>query len=245
MKRINNKRLFLFVCALMTFSSCKKEKQAEPTAPAYTCSSCVQSPEANAEYDHNSRGVYKGILVASTGTIRFDIGNNGDTITAIMTIDNNTVTLSSNIVWQQNEPYTASFTGTLDGQPIAVTFSVQPDGSNPRVTTSSIPGHANASFTIAKETSEALIEAFEGEYSLSNGKKGVFNIIQSRALKKWGGIAREQGTTDEDHINGTLNGDIIILSDGTHMGTVKGDEISGDFLDKKGNTVTFSGKRTL
>jgi len=245
MKQINSKLFLLFVCLVMAFSSCKKEKQPEPTPDnPYTCTSCVHLPEARGEYDHSSRGVYKGILVASTGTVRFDIGNNDNTISAVMTIDNNAVTLSSDIEWRVNEPYIASFTGVLDGQAINITFSVQADGSDARITASSIPGHAYPNFTIVKETSDALIEAFEGEYSVSNGKKGTFNIIQSRTLKKWGGIAREQGAHDDDYISGTLNSNTI-LQDGKEIGMLKGDELSGSFIDKKGNTVTFSGKRTL
>jgi len=251
MKKINQLPLLLSACALLAFSACKKDKDKDPQpdspATPYTCAACVSSPEAKAENDGSSRGIYKGILIASTGTIKFNVGNDGSSITAIMVIDGTSVTLSSSITWEQGEAYVAPFTGTLDGDEVSITFSVQADGSNPVVTSSSIPGHPNAVFTLAKETSNALIEGFEGTYSLSDGKKGTFNILLSRALGKWGGVARENGTTDDDDISGTIQGGskLIDSDNGTQVGTLSGDEISGSFQDSDGKTVTVSGKRTL
>jgi len=129
--------------------------------------------------------------------------------------------------------------------PVSITFSVDRDGTDPVIVSSSIPGHPNASFTLAKETSNALIEGFEGTYSTRDGKKGTLNILLSRVLKKWGGIARENGTTDEDDINGTLDGSKIMQPGSGEIGTLTADEINGSFKDSHGATVTIKGKRTL
>ncbi len=242
----------LTACIFLALNACKKDKDKDPdttknppVTSSYKCSTCVQSPEAKTEYDGSSKGIYKGILVASTGTIRFNVGNDGSSITAIMVIDGETVSLSSSIAWENGEPYIAPFTGTMNGGPVSITFSVAPDGNDPKVTASSIPGHPNASFTLIKETSNALVEGFEGNYSISDGTKGTFNILLSRALDKWGGVARENGTFHDENIKGTIDGGKIIDRDGKTLGTLSGDEISGSFQDGDGKTVTISGKRTL
>ncbi len=251
MKQIKHLSMLLSACTLLAFSACKKDKDKDPDpggntpgAP-YSCATCVKSSEAKAEYDGSSRGIYKGILVASTGTVRFNVGNDGSSITAVMVIDGETVSLSSSIVWEQGDPYIAPFTGVMEDGPVSITFSVAPDGNNPKVTASSIPGHPNASFTLVKETSNALVEGFEGSYSISDGTKGTFNILLSRTLKKWGGVARENGTFHDESINGTIDGNKIIDRDSKTIGTLSGDEISGSFQDGDGSTVTISGKRTL
>jgi hypothetical protein len=249
MQQIKHISIFLSACILLALTACKKDKEdplpGTPPSTPYTCASCVKSPEGKPEYNSSSRGIYKGILVASTGTIRFNVGNDGSTINAIMVIDGTTVHLSSSITWEDGAHYVAPFTGVMNNEPVSITFSVQADGSNPVVAASSIPGHPNAAFTLAKETSNALIEGFEGTYSRSDGEKGTFNILLSRALEKWGGVARENGSSDDDHINGSLNGSKILDEDGRNVGTLSNDEISGSFSDGDGRTVTISGKRTL
>src|SRR5690606_9516273 len=147
----------LSACAMLAFGACKKDKDKEPTpggnnnpGTPYTCATCVKTPEGNAAYDNSSRGIYKGVVVASTGTIRFNVGNDGSSITAIMVSDGETVTLSSSITWEEGEPYVAPFTGVMDGGPVSITFSVASDGQSPQIIASSIPGHSNASFTLAK-----------------------------------------------------------------------------------------------
>lgn len=254
MKHLKQISLLLSACILIAFGACKKDKDKDPDpggnnnpGTPYTCATCVKTPEANAAYDNSSRGIYKGVLVASTGTIKFNVGNDGNSITAIMVIDGETISLTSSITWEDGEPYVAAFTGMMGTEPVSVTFSVAPDGQSPQIIASSIPGHSNASFTLIKETSNALIEGFEGTYSISDGTKGTFNILLSRALKKWGGVAREQGTFHDEKISGTIDGDKLIDDDskGTSIGTLSSDEIKGTFEDGEGNTVTVSGKRTL
>jgi hypothetical protein len=251
MKLMRHLSILLTASAILALGACKKDKDKDPepskpgTTSAYTCTNCVTAPEAKAEHDGSSRGIYKGILVASTGTIKFNVANDGNTINAIMVIDGETVNLTSSITWEADKPYVAPFTGTMSSGPVSITFEVDQNGGDPRIISSSIPGHPNATFTLAKETSNALIEGFEGKYEITDGEKGNFNILLSRTLKKWGGVARETGSTEEDDINGTMNGDKIIDKNGKTLGTLTKDEISGTFQNGDGETVTISAKRTL
>lgn len=236
--------LAVTLLALSTlFASCKKKDDGQT---AYKCTSCVTAPEAKAANDASSKGIYKGIVVGSTGTIKFDIANDASSITATMVIDGQTVTLTSNVTWNAGQSYVAPFTGTLNGQQVTINLSVDFDGSNPVITSSNIPGHPNAVFNLVKETSSALIECFEGTYSTSEPETGTFNILLSRQLGKWGGVARKDGSTDENDVDGIIdsNGNMAD-SDGNKVGTLSGDQISGQFKDANNTDVTISGKRTL
>lgn len=240
------KRISVFILSfsfLVLSTACKKDSD---DAEAYTCTTCTTQPEALAANNTSSKGIYKGVVIGSSGTISFNILNDGTSISAKMMLDGTTVNLTSNITWAAGEAIVAPFTGTLNGSPVSITFSVNANGGSPTVTTSSIPGHPNSSFTIAKETSNALIEGFEGTFTTTKPAEGTFNLLLSRPAKVWGAKARQTGSTDDDSVSGIINSDNqIVEDDGTVMGTLSGDEINGSFKDSGARTVTIKGKRTL
>ena len=225
--------------------SCSKDKQEDSP---YSCTSCVNIPDALPENDNSSKGVYKGVEVGSSGTLSIDIQNGSNTITAIMTLDGITANLSSSVTYIDGQPYVAPFTGVYDGEPITITFSVSLGGGAPTVISSDIPGHPDAVFTVYKETSTSLIEGFEGTYSNSEGESGTFNILLTRSLNLWAGIAKDngQGAVAND-IDGTINANnqLIESENGRVVGNLSGDEISGQFSDGNNHTITISGHRTL
>ena len=233
--------LFSFVYFL---TSCKKDTTSSATS--YTCASCKTTPDAAVANDASSKGVYKGVVIGSTGTIMFDVLNSSNTITATMVIDGTTVILTSDITWSAGVSYVAPFTGMLNGSAVTITFEVDQDGGNPSVTSSDIPGHPSAQFTLAKETSTSLIESFEGTYSTTKPEKGTFNLLLSRKLLRFGGIDRKDGETSVDHFDGSISSDGKLMENGTtYIGTLNGDAINGKFKDSNGISVTISGKRTL
>ncbi|MBS1639483.1 MAG: hypothetical protein JST94_06955 [Bacteroidetes bacterium] len=223
--------------------SCKKSDDSTP----YTCTTCSQTPDAVAANDASSKGIYKGTIIGSSGTIKFDIANNNSTITATLIIDGTTVTLTSTVVPTSSGVYIAPFTGILNGQPISITFSVNSNGSSPSITTSNIPGHPNSVFSIAKETSSALVRCFEGTYhNAGNNEDGTFNILVSTIVKGWVGKSRAKGGSSATDINGTYANNILYWGQGTttQIATVNGDTFEGTFNDGSGN-ITVKGKRTL
>jgi hypothetical protein len=243
MKIINSITL-LFSTVLLLSTGCKKDSK-KTDSDSYKCTSCVTTPEAVAANDASSKGIYKGIVIGSTGTIKFDIQNAGSTIKAYLTIDGSALELTSAITWEGTESYVAPFTGTLNGQAVTILFSVDMNGSQPFIVSANIPGHPNAQFNIAKETSTALIECFEGTYHTTEPEDGTFNILLSRALNKWGGIARKNGETEVDDINGKIENNKLIEDNETTVGTLTNDEINGSFKDDNGTSITVKGKRTL
>lgn len=231
------------VALLLTFG-CKK-KSTDSTTP-YACATCVRTPQALAANDNSSKGIYKGVVIGSTGTIMFDLANNGTTLTALMVIDGVTVNLTSSVTWNAGQSYIAPFTGTINGQAVSITFSVGATGGTPTVVTSSIPGHPNAAFTVVKELSSSLVEGFEGTYSTTRPETGTFNVILSHPLNKWGAVARKTGDSTINHSSGYFQGNNIVdSSNNAVLGTISGDNISGSFVDNSNNTVTITGHRTL
>lgn len=230
---------------VFTLYACKKN--SDNVVADYTCTACKTMPDAIPANDASSKGIYKGIVIGSSGTISFNIANNASTITAVMTIDGTTVNLSSNVTWVQGQAYVAPFTGVLNGGNVTINFKVDANGGNPVITSSDIPGHANASFTLVKETSAALIECFEGTYHTTLPEDGTFNLLLSRTLKLYGGRARKNGAASSTSFNGSINAnnDLVDAQNNQVMGHLSSDMISGTFKDGNGSTVTISAKRTF
>ena len=241
----NFKTLFILPAFFIGISilsiSCSK---SDSNAAAYDCVACHNTPDALAANDASAKGVYKGIAVGSTGTLSVNIQNGSNTITAIMVLDGITATLTSSVTYVDGQAYVAPFTGTYNGSAVSITFSVALGGGSPTVTSSSIPGHPGIVFTLYKETSTSLLEAFEGTYS-KTGETGVFNILLSNGLAQWGGIVKKDGSSATDEISGTYVNNHVIDENGTVIGVITGDEMHGSFTDGNGAAITTTGHRTL
>ena len=89
---------------------------------------------ARAANDASSKGIYKGVVIGSSGTLTINIANGGATITGIMVIDGITVNLTSAVAWVAGQPYVADFTGTMSGSAVVIHFSVGVNGNTPIAT---------------------------------------------------------------------------------------------------------------
>jgi hypothetical protein len=240
MKNVSYYVVALALIVTATFS-CSKSKESNKT-PAYTCTNCKTTPDAVAANDASNKGVYKGIIIGSSGTIKFDLANSGATLTATFT-----GTLTASVTTQNGDNYVSAFTGTWSGQPVTVTFSVGAGGQNPTVTAFNIPGHASATFTLAKETSNALIECFEGTYDSTRPETGTFNLLLSRSLKLFGGASRKTGSSQSNSFHGSINSnsELVDADGGKVIAKLTGDALAAKFVDGNNATVTVAGKRTF
>lgn len=233
----------VFIAAISMFSlSCKKSEDAKVDP----CQTCKTTPDALAANNTSSKGIYKGVVIGSSGTIMFDILNAGTTITATFVLDGVSTTLTSNVTWVAGVSYIGAFTGTLNGAAISITFSVGSDGTNPTVTAFNIPGHPNATFTVVKETSQNLVECFEGTYHSTDPEDGTFNLLLSRTARVYGGSSRKLGNTTSNNFDGviTSSNELKDNASGTIMGTLSDRTISGNFLNGSNKTVTITATRT-
>ncbi len=153
---------FAVVCGILS-SGCTQSVPAPGPSPPYNCTACAREPEAISTYDKSSRGIYKGVLEGSSGTIKIDVMNYGDSIRAYLRIDGITDTLAPVVSWASGAPYSAAFAGTFLGQPDTIVFSVGADGGNPVVSAMNIPGHPAITAVMLKQLCQnSLLECFEG-----------------------------------------------------------------------------------
>lgn len=237
--------LSLVTVSILFVTSCKKSDNNNNTT--YVCATCTTTPQGNPIYDNTASGLYKGILIGSTGTIKFDINNYNSTITATLKIDGDSAVLISQVSAPPSGVYTSPFFGTLNGQAVSITFSVNFDGSAPTITSSNIPGHPGATFIIAKETSSSIVRCFEGTYTNTLNESGTFNIAVSTTFKGWKGITRKNGGSSTTNVSGDYANNILFWGTGVtapQVATINGDTFSGTFNDGSSN-VTVNGKRTL
>jgi hypothetical protein len=241
--------LSVALCAV-NLTSCKKKDSTTTTPSSYKCSTCTTTADAKAENDAVSKGVYKGVIIGSSGTIKFDIMNSDNTIKAYMVIDGTSVTLTASVAWRADTSYVSPFTGTMGGQDVSINFRVDANGGNPTVTSMNIPGHPNATLTISKETSANLVKVFEGTaYNTTTKDTATFNLMLSTALKTWTAQVRDHGATSSSTVKGTFDGTTLSFDDGkgaSGSATLSGDNIiNGTWKNSKPETGTWSAKRTL
>ncbi len=233
------------------FTACGDDDENSAN-PAYTCTTCANTPEAKAEHDNSSKGIYKGVFIGSTGVVKFDIMNTGSTATATMKIDGQTINLTTtDTIITSGQPYSPTFTGTHNSQPVSVTFAVYADGSAPTVTAFNIPGHPVADFQLAKETSDNLIKCYEGSTSgqKDNGEteSGTLNVVMNGNNNTWYAIQKPTNDNQINAISGTTSGNTLTCNCGpttTVVGTINGDEISGTYQSSD-NSGTWTAKRSL
>lgn len=240
----------LFLVAACSLSSCKKNKKDTDTPTSTVCPSCATTPEAVAANNNSAKGIYIGVVIGSTGTIKFDIANNGTTIRATMVIDGVTVNFTTTTAYTAGQDFRAVFTGTLNGSAANITFSVNADGTEASVTAVNIPGHAGATFLLSKETSTALIEAFVGTYHTvkqQGTEDGTFNMLISRSEGVWSVIARENGTQEIHVESGTIVDGKLLDVDNKVIATLTIDTVSGTFHGggENADTTTVNGVRSL
>ena len=249
MKTLKQSIYYVFtLCILLSAVSCKKDKQSDP---AFTCTTCKTAPDAKVENNAISKGVYKGVVVGSTGTISIDVLNGGSTIAATLILDGQTINLSSTAVWASGTPLTAGFTGTAGGQNYSFTFTVQANGTSPTTNSYTIPGHPTIAFTLIKETSDNLIKCYlgttEGKKTSGTLQSSVLNIITSGETNTWFGLSKDNASGGISTVDGTISGSTLNCNCGpttTVTGVVTADQIDGTYKGSD-NQGTFIAKRTL
>jgi len=242
--------LFLLIMGI-SFAGCKKDKKVDE--PTFVCENCKMVPDARAEYNASSKGVYKGIVVGSTGTIVIDIMNSGTMMKATMVLDGVTVNFSCAGVWVSGQPIVADFTGTINSVIYSFRFRVDATGGNAATSSLTIPGHPVVSFQLIKETSDNLVKCYEGA---TEGRKnsgaaqaGSLNVVISTKTNTWTALSKDKLNTQGgvNFVAGRITGNVLTCDCGPDTqvtGTMTEDEIKGTYKGSD-NSGTWSARRTL
>ncbi len=254
------KIIAVLLTVMVAFSCSKGDKNDDDDD--YTCTSCASSPIAVAANNTINKGIYKGVVIGSTGALIFNIQNTTNTITGTLVIDGDVVDLTCEAVdLDVNADFEASFTGTLNGYLVIIRFHVEKNGTNPTIVSATIPGHPDAVFIVAKETSDALLECYEGSYTITGDwtEAGTYNFLVQRkgGGGTWSGLVAEDGFPgDAQSDTGNMSGNNLVdanrlgFGKDVVIGTISGHTISGNFVDvyeddNEQVTITHHGKRTL
>jgi hypothetical protein len=227
--------LVMVIIALTTFQSCSSSDDSSGT------NNLIQTPQAKSEYDQSNYGLYKGVLVGSSGIVIIDINNTNNTIVATLIIDNVTYNFSSNQTLQPNQNTTLNFVGGSN----SFTFIVSGTGGNPTITNLSINGHPDAVIVVVKETSTILVKCFEGTYS--GDDSGTFNaVIYGSSIKGLIGNASIEPYIAEGVVqNNQISTSGTVTSGAIFTGTVNGNSCSGSWTNPEVSmSGTWSGVRT-
>lgn len=131
------------------------------------------SPETKPQYDNTSFGVYKGIIVGSSGWIVFKINNGDNVVKGYLTIDDQNDTLTTTATITLGQPLSnVLFTGRISSMRV----SANADGSNASLSNIQINGHNNVTGFIIHENSTKQILCYEGTFTGS--ESGIINVTR-------------------------------------------------------------------
>lgn len=147
-------------------------KSAAPIAQQDETISIPTSTETKPEYNQTNFGVFKGVIVGSTGIIRFYINNGNNDVKCYITIDNIKDTLTTTAKFTLSEPIVkAHFVGKFS----SVTLSCDERGNTVDISDLKINGHSNLQAYVVHENTSSQVFCYEG--NLNGSASGSFNCI--------------------------------------------------------------------
>lgn len=233
------KRLIYFILAgivLLGPASCKKDDPA-PAAPTLPT-----APEAKAENDNKSGGIYKGTFANSSSSGNFKIVLQEGKTEATVTYNGTTRTLTTTDLssWVSGDQITGATFTSSDWQ---LLFLAEADGSSFAYGLS-LGGIVDFEGVIMKELSTAQVRVYEGTYSGAAEGKWNFYTIGNQLQGFYAG-------SDTGYFEGVINGtNIAITSSGSSVsanGTfaAEASTCSGNWANGSGDSGTWSGTRKL
>ncbi len=150
---------YLSILSTLLFFACKKS--AEQTVDKHP-PGVPTSAETKSQFDNTSFGVYKGVVVGSSGIIVLKINNGDNTVIGYLTIDNQKDTLTTTQSLVAGQPITNLF---FSGRLSSFRLSANADGSNAQISNLTITGHPNATAIVVHENSNRQVLLYEGIFT--------------------------------------------------------------------------------
>lgn len=237
--------VLLITAFVIILFACQKENAGTKVTNSEHADSLVTKPQ----YNNTSFGVYKGVVVGSTGTIVFRINNGDNVLRGYLSIDNTKDTLSTSQTIVAGQPINnITFTGRIS----SMTLSANADGSNATLTNISIIGHSNVAILIIHENSTKQIFCYEGAYSgnlsgtLNCARVGANNGDTTYALAQFNDTLKLQRYAQVINNNTSINFGPVFVIQGSFSGNnfngtwTHTDFVTGAIID----TGTFACTRT-
>lgn len=168
--------LVLLTAALWVGHSCQKSNHSGNNN---NNGGLATQPTAQAGFDNQSGGVYKGTLTGSSGYFEVNLQETKPFIIyQWMTPQGNIDSLFTTSLgsWSSGQAITKAVFTATDGS--LFWFSVNGDGSSPSIDSVYITGHTGPVYaSIAKELSTSLLKVYQGAATVTGGGTGCFDGI--------------------------------------------------------------------
>ena len=228
------KKLFALSLLGIFFVSCSSDDDGGGGAPLAT------TPDAKVEHDDSSFGIYKGIFIGSSGVVFINV-NNEDGISSKIVIDGATHNFTTTETATDGDPISGL---TFTSGAMSFDFNCDSDGDNAYITNIDLPGHPNAEMMVIKEFSDIQVKCYRGTYN--GDDSGTFNLIITQ--DGWvDGMIRPNGETESTFLTGSVEDNDISgsFSGGVFVGTVNGNNASGQWSNMFEENGNWSGQRKL
>lgn len=211
--------------------SCCSDTSA-PTSPF------KNTPDAKASEDSKSGGIYKGVVVGSSGFVAVILQSGLKEIRVTLDNEQRTLTTTGLTAWVTGQTIKNAVFSSGDW---SATFSVGGGGQIPQITLD-IAGHVGAKAVLVKEVSTDLVRVYEGTYSGS--ESGTWNfVVQGPALS---GVSRTTSGSGTSTFYGLVFGnDISFQSPLMGSGKFSGDTANGTWQTDTSTSGTWTGKRVM
>lgn len=146
----------VFLTSLVLIFACKKSGNNSVS------NNFPGSAETKSQYDNTSFGVYKGVILGSTGTIVIKINNGDNIIKAYLSISGTKDTLSTT---QQVVSGQAINNLALTGKISSFSFSAYANGDSVKITNLAITGHPGSIALVTHENSSQQVFCYEGSFT--------------------------------------------------------------------------------
>ncbi len=163
------KRMVFVLGVILFVISCSKTDNSFYVSPE----NFPTAAETKSAYNNTSFGVYKGVVIGSSGTIVIRVNNGDNIINAVLNIDKETDTLTATQTLTAGQPIVNL---PLTGRISSMKLSANADGSNATLTDIRINGHSSVAGLIVHENSDLQVQCFEGKFSGS--LSGVMNLVK-------------------------------------------------------------------
>lgn len=165
---MKQKILFCLAFSISLFA-CQKAD----TGTSTTNNALSSAPETKPQYDNTSFGVYKGVIVGSSGYIIFRINNGDNIVKGYLTIDNQKDTLSTTATLVPGQALSnILFTGRISSMKV----SANANGTNASLSNVQINGHNNVTGVIVHENSTKQVLCYEGTFT--GTASGIINATR-------------------------------------------------------------------
>jgi hypothetical protein len=233
------KKVIYFVLAgivLLGPVSCKKDDPA----PATPAPSLPTAPEAKAEHDTKSGGIYKGTFANAnaSGTIKVVLQDGKTEVVIVYNGVSRTLTTTDLASWASGDAITDAIFTATDWQ---VLFVADADGTNFAFGLN-LAGASDFEGVIFKEVSTAQVRVYEGSFTGDSSGKWNFGTQSNFLVGVYSG-------SSSGSFEGTITGTDIAIDSGTGLtatGTFTNENSScSGTWSSSGDTGTWTGTRKL